>query len=283
MSPPPENANVKNYAELTVTNLDYNISTKEWKKILFTIFKQHVQVRGCSETGARWAKWFSNRLIEYWATRSSVCLFAHTAHSFARSLTLLTPSLVGKRFFNFCMKWRAACIQFQSTVWCSYVTESIWLHLWANIEVFFIFSRSTFDLCFYGLYGRDDCPPTIRSWGWTSLLRETVLPWGQSGFLLWTTPGSPSLSCIATKWAIRGKIVRLHNYLMVARSHARGCTRFVCSYFCFADSLGLFYKVSITFFWRQWFMKNKYTFFYSSPLESTSTCCPLVATADTQP
>ena len=56
MSPPPENANVKNYAELTVTNLDYNISTKEWKKILFTIFKQHVQVRGCSETGARWAK-----------------------------------------------------------------------------------------------------------------------------------------------------------------------------------------------------------------------------------
>ena len=44
MSPPPGDANVKNYAELTVTNLDYNISTKEWKKILFTIFKQHVQV-----------------------------------------------------------------------------------------------------------------------------------------------------------------------------------------------------------------------------------------------
>ena len=48
--------------------------------------------------------------LKYWATRSSVRSFALTAHSFACSgllaslapsaaLTLLTPSLVGKRFF----------------------------------------------------------------------------------------------------------------------------------------------------------------------------------------
>ena len=34
--------------------------------------------------------------LKYWATRSSVRLFARTAHSFARSLTSLTPSLVGQ-------------------------------------------------------------------------------------------------------------------------------------------------------------------------------------------
>ena len=34
--------------------------------------------------------------LEYWATRSSVRLFAHTAHSFARLLTSFTPSLVGQ-------------------------------------------------------------------------------------------------------------------------------------------------------------------------------------------
>ena len=33
---------------------------------------------------------------KYWATRSSVRSFARTAHSLARSLTSLTPSLVGK-------------------------------------------------------------------------------------------------------------------------------------------------------------------------------------------
>ena len=34
--------------------------------------------------------------LKYWATRLSVCSFARTAHSFARSLTLLTPSLMGQ-------------------------------------------------------------------------------------------------------------------------------------------------------------------------------------------
>ena len=34
--------------------------------------------------------------LQYWVTRSSVVSFARTAHSFARSLTLLTPLLVGK-------------------------------------------------------------------------------------------------------------------------------------------------------------------------------------------
>ena len=34
--------------------------------------------------------------LEYWATRSSVRSFARTAHLFARSLTSLTTSLVGK-------------------------------------------------------------------------------------------------------------------------------------------------------------------------------------------
>ena len=33
---------------------------------------------------------------KYWATRSSVRSFAHTSHSFARSLTSPTPSLVGQ-------------------------------------------------------------------------------------------------------------------------------------------------------------------------------------------
>ena len=37
---------------------------------------------------ARLAEWFRNRRIEYWATRSSV-----------RSLTSLTPSIVGKSYF----------------------------------------------------------------------------------------------------------------------------------------------------------------------------------------
>ena len=32
--------------ELMVSNLDYNISAREWKKILFTEFQQHIQVRG---------------------------------------------------------------------------------------------------------------------------------------------------------------------------------------------------------------------------------------------
>ena len=31
-------------AQLMVTNLDYNISAREWKKILFTEFQQQVKV-----------------------------------------------------------------------------------------------------------------------------------------------------------------------------------------------------------------------------------------------
>ncbi len=30
--------------QLMVSNLDYNISAREWKKILYTEFQQHVQV-----------------------------------------------------------------------------------------------------------------------------------------------------------------------------------------------------------------------------------------------
>ncbi len=33
-------------AQLMVTNLDYNISAREWKKILFTEFSQQVKVNG---------------------------------------------------------------------------------------------------------------------------------------------------------------------------------------------------------------------------------------------
>lgn len=41
--------------DLTVTNLDYNISKKEWKKILAATFQPQVQVSGfffCSSSGA---------------------------------------------------------------------------------------------------------------------------------------------------------------------------------------------------------------------------------------
>ena len=51
---------------------------------------------------ARWAEWFRNRLIEYWATRLSVRLFARTAHSFACSglLALLAPSAALTRLLS---------------------------------------------------------------------------------------------------------------------------------------------------------------------------------------
>ena len=49
-----------------------------------------------------WNKQESRR--KYWATRLSVRLFARTAHSFARLLTSLTPSLVGKWIFDV-SKW----------------------------------------------------------------------------------------------------------------------------------------------------------------------------------
>lgn len=39
-----EMGNVGSCLELMVTNLDYNISAREWKKILFTTFQQQVQV-----------------------------------------------------------------------------------------------------------------------------------------------------------------------------------------------------------------------------------------------
>ena len=45
--------------------------------------------------------------LQYWATRSSVCLFTRTAHSFARSLTLLTPLLMGQWMIRwlFCLRF----------------------------------------------------------------------------------------------------------------------------------------------------------------------------------
>ena len=52
----------------------------------------------CTEV---WNKQESRR--KYWATCSSVRLFTCTAQSFARSLTSLTPSLVGKRMIG-CFK-----------------------------------------------------------------------------------------------------------------------------------------------------------------------------------
>ena len=47
--------------------------------------------------------------LKYWATRSSVRSFARTAHSFARSLTSLTPSLVGKWMFFFLFSTIVQC------------------------------------------------------------------------------------------------------------------------------------------------------------------------------
>ena len=82
----------------------------------------------CHSPCTRWAKWFRNRRIEYWATRSSVRSFARTAYSFACSGLLtslapsaaltrsLTPSLVGKRFFVW--NERVDLVQFQPTVPC---------------------------------------------------------------------------------------------------------------------------------------------------------------------
>ena len=37
---------------------------------------------------AQWVEWVRNRRIEYWAIRSSTCLFARTTHSFACSALL---------------------------------------------------------------------------------------------------------------------------------------------------------------------------------------------------
>ena len=51
--------------------------------------------------------------LKYWATRSSVLSFARTAHSFARSLSSLTPSRVGQWMIRllFCL-----CFSLFSTI-----------------------------------------------------------------------------------------------------------------------------------------------------------------------
>ena len=85
--------------------------------------------------------------LKYWATRSSVRSFARTAHSFACSLTTLTPSLMGKWIIGwlFCLCFffdhsavvffkcyflvsRSRSSYFEMLTWHKIVFFSVYLH-----------------------------------------------------------------------------------------------------------------------------------------------------------
>ena len=87
-------------------------------QLIFPDFHDYVtdQLTG-EQTRPRWAQWFSNRRVEYWATRSSVRSFARTFHSSACSALLAS------------LRRSAALIHLLA---CSLASlwESGWLNVW---------------------------------------------------------------------------------------------------------------------------------------------------------